>query len=77
MHVRPYILFAIDYFFMPDTFGSKVHLQYLPFLENIGTFKEFLLGSVALAHLYSELHEAIKPKRTNMIDCLHLLQVWA
>ena len=70
-------MFLIGTFLLPDTTGSEVHLQYLPLLEDLEIFRTYSIGAAVLAHLYRELHEATKPRRTNMAGCLQLLQVWS
>ncbi|KAL0921071.1 hypothetical protein M5K25_008103 [Dendrobium thyrsiflorum] len=76
-HVRAYILFMLGCHLLPDTSGSEIHLQYLPLMEDIAIFRTYSLGGAVLAHLYRELSEAIRPKRSKIAGCIHLLQIWA
>lgn len=51
-HLQAYVLLILGSFLLPSIFGSKVHLQYLPLLEDLDTFNKFSVGEAMLAHLY-------------------------
>lgn len=53
-HMCSYVLFLIGRFLLPDTSCSKVHLQYLPLLEDLDHFNTLLMGGVVLTHLCRE-----------------------
>ena len=58
----PYILKMLGGSVFADTFGDKVHLIWLKFLEDFDTAGEYSWGSAALAWLYRQLYNAAKTK---------------
>ncbi|XP_040940093.1 protein MAIN-LIKE 1-like [Gossypium hirsutum] len=55
----------------------KVHLKYLPLLEDFSRAGSYSWGSAVLAALYYELCRVTKHGVSNMAGCLGLLQSWA
>ncbi|CAL0312232.1 unnamed protein product [Lupinus luteus] len=77
-HARAFILRMIGGFLMPDTSGSRVHLMYLPLLEDLSDTYEYSWGAAVLACLYRGLcRAALISKQVEVGGCLLLLQSWA
>ncbi|KAG8492323.1 hypothetical protein CXB51_009798 [Gossypium anomalum] len=57
--------------------SNRVHLKYLPLLEDFSRAGSYNWGSAVLAALYYELCRATKHGVSNMAGCLGLLQYWA
>ncbi|KAF1879624.1 hypothetical protein Lal_00033282 [Lupinus albus] len=57
-HARAFILRMIGGFLMSDTSGSRVHLMYLPLLDDLSETFEYSWGSTVLACLYRGLCRA-------------------
>ncbi|XP_019442354.1 PREDICTED: serine/threonine-protein phosphatase 7 long form homolog [Lupinus angustifolius] len=65
-------------FLMPDTSGSRVHLMYLPLLEDLSQTFQYSWGSAVLACLYRGIcRAALISHQIEIGGCLHLLQSWA
>ncbi|XP_019433550.1 PREDICTED: serine/threonine-protein phosphatase 7 long form homolog [Lupinus angustifolius] len=75
---RAFILRMIGVFLMLDTSGSRVHLMYLPLLEDLSQTYQYSWGSVVLACLHRGIcRAAIISHQIEIEGCLHLLQSWA
>ncbi|XP_019431301.1 PREDICTED: serine/threonine-protein phosphatase 7 long form homolog, partial [Lupinus angustifolius] len=75
---RAFILRMIVGFLMPDTSGNRVHLMYLPFLDDLTETFQYTWGSAVLACLYRGLCRAATTTDQKEIGgCLLLLQSWA
>ncbi|KAF1878840.1 hypothetical protein Lal_00047512 [Lupinus albus] len=57
-HARAFILRMLGGFLMPDTSGSRVHLIYLPLLDDLFETFDYSWGSAVLAYLYRGLCRA-------------------
>ena len=55
---RIYILLLIGGVLFPDTFGSHIHMMFLPLLEDFGAIRTYSWGSACLAWLYRYLCRA-------------------
>ncbi|CAL0299919.1 unnamed protein product [Lupinus luteus] len=65
-------------FLLPDTSGSRIHLMYLPLLDDLSETFEYSWGSAVLAILYRGLCCAATIKEQKEVGgCLLLLQSWA
>ncbi|XP_019450702.1 PREDICTED: serine/threonine-protein phosphatase 7 long form homolog [Lupinus angustifolius] len=77
-HARAFILRMIGGFLMPDTSGNRVHLMYLPLLEDLTETFQYSWGSAVLACLYRGLCRAtIIRDQKEIGGCLLLVQSWA
>ncbi|KAF1859051.1 hypothetical protein Lal_00000875 [Lupinus albus] len=77
-HAKAFILRMICDFLMPDTSGSRVHLMYLPLLEDLSETFKYSWGSIVLACLYRGLcRAALINRQIEIGGCLLLLQSWA
>ncbi|KAF1864586.1 hypothetical protein Lal_00039214 [Lupinus albus] len=65
-HARAFILRMLGGFIMPDTSGSRVHLMYLPLLDDLSETFNYSWGSVVLACLYRGLSRAVVLKGWGM-----------
>ncbi|CAL0320991.1 unnamed protein product [Lupinus luteus] len=73
-HARAFILRMIGGFLMPDTPGSRVHLMYLPLLEDLSDTYEYNWGAAVLACLYRGLcRAALISRQVEVGGCLLLL----
>ena len=59
---------------MPNNMSNRVHIKYLPLLEDFSRAGSYSWGSAVLAALYYELCRATKHGASNMAGCLGLLQ---
>ncbi|XP_019430208.1 PREDICTED: serine/threonine-protein phosphatase 7 long form homolog, partial [Lupinus angustifolius] len=76
-HAREFIC-MIGGFLMPDTSGSRVHLMYLPLLEDLSQTFQYSWGSAVLVCLYHGIcRAALISHQIEIGGCLHLLQSWA
>ncbi|KAF1863204.1 hypothetical protein Lal_00042508 [Lupinus albus] len=74
-HARAFIFRMIGSFLMPDTLGSRVHLMYLPLLEDLSEIFQYSWGSAVLACLYRGLcRAALISRQIEINGCLQLLQ---
>ena len=76
-YARAYILEMLGGSVFADTFGDKVHLIWLKFLEDFDTAGEYSWGSAALTWLYRQLCNAVKAKTKDIGGALILVQLWA
>ncbi|XP_019430582.1 PREDICTED: serine/threonine-protein phosphatase 7 long form homolog [Lupinus angustifolius] len=77
-HARAFILRMIGGFLMLDTAGSRVHVMYLPLLEDLSQSFQYSWGSSVLACLYRGICRAtLISHQIEIGGCLHLLQSWA
>ena len=76
-YTRAYILELLGGSYFVDKFGEKVHLMFLPFLEDFDAAERYSWGSAALAWLYRELCKATDPDSCDITDALILVQLWA
>ncbi|XP_019418584.1 PREDICTED: serine/threonine-protein phosphatase 7 long form homolog [Lupinus angustifolius] len=75
---RAFILRMIGGYLMPDTSGSRVHLMYLPLLEDFSQTFQYSWGSAVLACLYRGIcRAALISYQIEIGGCLHLLQSWS
>ncbi|XP_019434985.1 PREDICTED: serine/threonine-protein phosphatase 7 long form homolog [Lupinus angustifolius] len=77
-HASSFILRMIGGFLMLDTSGNRVHLMYLPLLEDLTETFQYSWSSAVLACLYRGLCRAtIISDKKEIGGCLLLLQSWA
>ncbi|KAF1891149.1 hypothetical protein Lal_00001290 [Lupinus albus] len=77
-HARAFVLRMIGGFLMPNTSGSRVHLMYLPLLEDLSKTFQYSWGSAVLACLYQGLCRAATiSEQKDIGGCQLLLQSWA
>ncbi|KAF1881999.1 hypothetical protein Lal_00038643 [Lupinus albus] len=77
-HARAFILRMISGFLMPNTSDSRVHLMYLPLLEDLSETFQYSWRFTVLVCLYRDLCRATLISRQIEIGgCLLLLQSWA
>ena len=70
-----YILHMFDPRLLPDTTTTKVHLRWLPFLEDLDVCGAMSWGSIVLVYLYSILYKISTMETKQLHVCLALLQV--
>ncbi|OIW01431.1 hypothetical protein TanjilG_11149 [Lupinus angustifolius] len=77
-HAKAFILRMIGEFLMPDTSGNRVHLMYLPLLQDLIETFQYSWGSAVLACRNRGLCRAtIISDQKEIRGCLLLLQSWA
>jgi hypothetical protein len=76
-YTRAYILELLGGSYFADKSGKKVHLMFLPFLEDFDAAGWYSWGSAALAWLYRELCRATDPNSCDIAGALILVQLWA
>jgi len=59
----------------PDTTTNKVHLWWLPLLEDLDVYRAMSWGSAVLAFLYTILYKTSTMEIAQLHGCLTLLQV--
>ncbi|KAG8499173.1 hypothetical protein CXB51_005607 [Gossypium anomalum] len=62
---------------LPNNTSNRIHLKYLPLLEDFSRAGSYSWGPAVLAALYYELCRTTKHGVNNMAGCLGLLQSWA
>jgi hypothetical protein len=76
-YAQAYILELLGGSYFADKSGEKVHLMFLPFLEDFNAAGRYSWGSVALAWLYKELCRVTDPNSYDIAGALILVQLWA
>uniref|UniRef100_A0A2N9EEU1 Aminotransferase-like plant mobile domain-containing protein n=1 Tax=Fagus sylvatica TaxID=28930 RepID=A0A2N9EEU1_FAGSY len=76
-YTRAYILELLGGSYFADKSGEKVHLMFLPMLEDFDAAGRYSWGSVVLAWLYRELCRATDPDSCDIAGALILVQLWA
>ena len=76
-YTRAYILELLRGSYFADKSGEKVHLMFLPFLEDFDAARWYSWGSAALTWLYRELCRATDPNACDIAGALILMQLWA
>jgi|UniRef100_A0A2N9HTG8 hypothetical protein len=76
-YTRAYILELLGGSYFADKSRKKVHLMFLPFLEDFDAAGRYSWGSAALAWLYRELCRATNPNSCDIASALILVQLWA
>jgi hypothetical protein len=76
-YTRAYILELLGGSYFADKSGEKVHLIFLPFLEDFDAAGWYSWGSAALAWLYRELCRATNPDSCDIVGALILVHLWA
>ncbi|XP_020095655.1 serine/threonine-protein phosphatase 7 long form homolog [Ananas comosus] len=74
---RVYILFEIECSLFPNPSGNRVHLKWLPHLEDFDLCGELAWGAAALAHLYRALGNACIRGKVECCCFGTLVQIWA
>ncbi|XP_020245112.1 serine/threonine-protein phosphatase 7 long form homolog [Asparagus officinalis] len=75
-YARAYILHMIGTLLFPDSSKHKVHLRWLPLLEDFDVCGTLSWGSAVLAYLYREMSKVALMQNKELKGCLTLLQVW-
>uniref|UniRef100_A0A2N9FHZ6 Aminotransferase-like plant mobile domain-containing protein n=1 Tax=Fagus sylvatica TaxID=28930 RepID=A0A2N9FHZ6_FAGSY len=76
-YTRAYILELIGGSYFADKSGEKVHLMFLPMLEDFDAAGRYSWGSAVLGWLYRELCRATDPDSCDIAGALILVQLWA
>uniref|UniRef100_A0A2N9GJU2 Aminotransferase-like plant mobile domain-containing protein n=1 Tax=Fagus sylvatica TaxID=28930 RepID=A0A2N9GJU2_FAGSY len=76
-YTRAYILELLGGSYFADKSGEKVHLMFLPMLEDFDAAGRYSWGSAVLAWLYRELCRATDPDSCDIAGALILVQLWA
>jgi hypothetical protein len=76
-YTRAYILELFRGSYFADKSGEKVHLMFLPMLEDFDAAGRYSWGSAVLAWLYRELYRATDPDSCDIAGALILVQLWA
>ncbi|XP_020272096.1 serine/threonine-protein phosphatase 7 long form homolog [Asparagus officinalis] len=76
-HARAYIMHMIGTLLFPDSSKHKVHLRWLPLIEDFDMCGTLSWGSAVLAYLYREMSKVALMQNKELKGCLTLLQVWA
>uniref|UniRef100_A0A2N9GDP4 Aminotransferase-like plant mobile domain-containing protein n=1 Tax=Fagus sylvatica TaxID=28930 RepID=A0A2N9GDP4_FAGSY len=76
-YTRAYILELLGGSYFADKSGEKVHLMFLPMLEDFDAAGRYSWGSAVLAWLYRELCRATDPNSCDIAGALILVQLWA
>uniref|UniRef100_A0A2N9IAZ4 Aminotransferase-like plant mobile domain-containing protein n=1 Tax=Fagus sylvatica TaxID=28930 RepID=A0A2N9IAZ4_FAGSY len=76
-YTRAYILELLGGSYFADKSGEKVHLMFLPMLEDFDAAGRYSWGSAVLAWLYRELCRATDPNACDIAGALILVQLWA
>jgi hypothetical protein len=76
-YTRAYILELLRGSYFVDKFGEKLHLMFLPMLEDFDATGRYSWGSAVLAWLYRELYRATDPDSCDITGALILVQLWA
>lgn len=74
---RAYILQLIGGLLFADKSGNRVHLMFLPLLENLEMDTPYSWGSAVLAWLYRQLCQASNKDVHDISGALLLVQIWA
>ncbi|XP_057744160.1 serine/threonine-protein phosphatase 7 long form homolog [Arachis stenosperma] len=76
-YTRGYIRQLIGGFLFPDQSNTRVHLRWLPLLEDLDQCGQLSWGSAVLAFLYRMLCRGTCYTQHNMRGCMSLLLSWA
>uniref|UniRef100_A0A2N9GV37 Aminotransferase-like plant mobile domain-containing protein n=1 Tax=Fagus sylvatica TaxID=28930 RepID=A0A2N9GV37_FAGSY len=76
-YTRAYILELLGGSYFADKSREKVHLMFLPMLEDFDAAGRYSWGSAVLAWLYRELCRATDPDSCDIAGALILVQLWA
>ncbi|XLR49595.1 hypothetical protein S83_000267 [Arachis hypogaea] len=76
-YTRGYIMQLIGGFLFPDQSNTRVHLRWLPLLEDLDQCGQLSWGSAVLAFLYRMLCRGTCYTQHNMGGCMSLLLSWA
>lgn len=72
---RAYLLYLLGWGPFSDKSGNKVKLGWLGALVDFEVAGDYTWGGMALAHIYDQLGESVKPKNKQMGGYLALIQV--
>ncbi|XP_025662160.1 protein MAIN-LIKE 1-like [Arachis hypogaea] len=76
-YTRGYIMQLIGSILFPDASDSRVHIRWLPLLEDIDACGRLSWGLAVLAWLYRQMCRATKHGQRNMGGCVSLMLSWA
>ena len=75
-YARAFILQLIEGFLFADKSNNRVHLMFLPLLQDFGVTGTYSWGSACLAWLYREMCRASRIDAHDVSGPLILLQLW-
>ena len=73
--VRGFLLYNMGCTLCPDKSGTRINPSYLQYFEDLNLLEKVPFGTIALAHLYSELNFATKWTVKQISGFLSLLEV--
>ncbi|XP_025692338.1 protein MAIN-LIKE 1-like [Arachis hypogaea] len=74
---RGYIMQVIGGILFPNASDSRVHIRWLPLLEDHDRYGRLSWGLAVLAWLYCQMCRAMKHSQRNLGGCISLLLSWA
>ncbi|RYR21065.1 hypothetical protein Ahy_B03g066306 [Arachis hypogaea] len=72
-YMRGYIMQLIGRILFPDASDYRVHIKWLPLLEDFGTCGRLSWGSAVLAWLYRQICHATEHDQCNLHGCVSLM----
>ncbi|KAL4389965.1 hypothetical protein AHAS_Ahas03G0097800 [Arachis hypogaea] len=75
-YMRGYIMQLIGGILFPDAFDSRVHIKWLPLLEDLDACDRLSWGSAVLAWTYRQMCRATEHGVRNLGGCVILLMSW-
>ncbi|QHN83055.1 uncharacterized protein DS421_20g701280 [Arachis hypogaea] len=72
-YMRRYIMQVIGGILFPDASDSRVHIRWLPLLEDFDRCGGLSWGSAVLAWLYHQMYRATEHGQHNLGGCVSLL----
>ncbi|RYR08104.1 hypothetical protein Ahy_B05g075656 [Arachis hypogaea] len=76
-YTRGYIMQLISGILFPDASDSRVHIRWLPQLENLDACGRLSWGSAVLAWLYRQMCRTTEHGQRNLGGCVSLMLSWA
>ncbi|XP_016173453.1 protein MAIN-LIKE 1-like [Arachis ipaensis] len=76
-YARGYIMQLIGGILFPDASDSRVHIRWLPLLEDLDACGRLSWGSAVLAWLYRQMCRAMEHGQRNLGGCVSLMLSWA
>ncbi|QHO44553.1 Serine/threonine protein phosphatase 7 long form isogeny [Arachis hypogaea] len=76
-YTRGYIMQLIGGILFPDASDSRVHIRWLPLLEDLDACGRLSWGSAVLAWLYRQMCRATEHSQRNLGGCVSLMLSWA
>ncbi|XP_078158210.1 serine/threonine-protein phosphatase 7 long form homolog [Carex rostrata] len=76
-YTRAFVMDLFGSVMFADSSGDSIPIMYLELLRDLGTSRRYNWGGAVLAHLYSNLCRACKPKSKQIYGPTLLLQHWS